>query len=61
MPTNWSAKDKRQFEHVKESELDEGRSEERAEGIAGATVNKQRSREGRTKEAKEGTDKPSKS
>jgi len=49
MPNNWTDKDKRQFEHVKDSELEEGRSEERAEEIAGATVNKQRSKEGRTK------------
>lgn len=50
MPNNWTDKDKRQFEHVKDSELEEGRSEERAEEIAGATVNKQRGREGRTKD-----------
>ncbi|GIW99350.1 MAG: hypothetical protein KatS3mg111_2683 [Pirellulaceae bacterium] len=47
MPS-WSNKDKRQFEHVKESELERGRSEERAEEIAARTVNKQRRREGRT-------------
>lgn len=44
----WSDKDERQYEHVKQSELERGRSEERAEEIASRTVNKQRQREGRT-------------
>ena len=48
MPRKWSSKDERQFEHVKESELDRGRSEDRAEEIAARTVNKQRREEGRT-------------
>ena len=30
---SWSKKDERQYEHVKESERDRGRSEERAEEI----------------------------
>lgn len=45
----WSGKDERQYEHVKESELNRGRSEDRAEEIAARTVNKQRFHEGRTK------------
>lgn len=49
MPSYWSNKDERQYKHVKKSEIDEGRSEKRAEQIAAATVNKQRSSEGRTK------------
>jgi hypothetical protein len=52
MPSYWSNKDERQYKHVKNSELDEGRSEKRAEQIAAATVNKQRSNEGRTKSSK---------
>lgn len=36
----------RQYEHVKESELREGRSERRAEEIAARTVNKERARAG---------------
>lgn len=44
----WSAKDERQYEHVKESEKERGRSEDRAEEIAARTVNKQRFQEGRT-------------
>lgn len=49
MPKAWSAKDERQYEHVKESEKNEGRSDARAERIAAATVNKQRKKEGRTR------------
>ena len=44
----WSEKDERQYEHVKESSLERGADEERAEEIAARTVNKQRREEGRT-------------
>ncbi len=40
----------RQYEHVKESELDQGASERRAEEIAARTVNKQRARSGESRE-----------
>jgi hypothetical protein len=36
----------RQYEHVKESELEQGASERRAEEIAARTVNKERARHG---------------
>ena len=49
MPQAWSAKDERQYEHIKDSEKKEGRSAKRAKQIAAATVNKQRRAEGRTK------------
>ena len=49
MPNAWSKKDERQYEHVKESEKEQGRSTDKAEEIAARTVNKQRSKEGRTK------------
>ena len=49
MPQAWSAKDERQYEHIKDSEKKEGRSLKRAKQIAAATVNKQRKAEGRTK------------
>jgi hypothetical protein len=39
----------RQYEHVKDSEKQQGRSEERAEEIAARTVNKERARKGETK------------
>jgi hypothetical protein len=51
MPRSWSAKDEREYEHVKDSEKERGRSAERAEEIAARTVNKQRSKEGRTKDS----------
>jgi hypothetical protein len=36
----------RQYEHIKESELDQGASEKRAEEIAARTVNKEKARHG---------------
>jgi plasmid stabilization system protein ParE len=48
MPRAWSNKDERQYEHIKDSELDRGRGEDKAEEIAARTVNKQRRTEGRT-------------
>jgi hypothetical protein len=47
MPS-WNNKDERQYEHIKESSLDRGISEDRAEEIAARTVNKRRREEGRT-------------
>lgn len=49
----WSARDERQYEHVKESERERGKSEDRAEEIAARTVNKQRREDGRTKSGKQ--------
>jgi plasmid stabilization system protein ParE len=51
----WSDKDERQYEHVKESEKERGRSADRAEEIAARTVNKQRREEGRTKSGRKST------
>lgn len=51
MPRAWSAKRERQYEHVKESQLDSGRSEKKAEEIAARTVNKERARAGEAKES----------
>lgn len=44
----WSAKDERQYEHIKESLTDDGRKLDRAKEIAARTVNKTRREEGRT-------------
>ena len=44
-----SAKRARQYEHIKESAREEGRSPKRAKQIAAATVNKQRRQAGETK------------
>jgi hypothetical protein len=51
----WSPKRERQYEHVKDSELESGRSEDRAEEIAARTVNKQRTGAGETQAARKGT------
>jgi plasmid stabilization system protein ParE len=48
MPKAWSAKDERQYEHIKDSGVDRGQSEDKAEEIAARTVNKRRREEGRT-------------
>ncbi len=48
----WSPKRERQYEHIKESELDAGRSEERAEEIAARTVDEERAEKGETKAAR---------
>jgi hypothetical protein len=47
----WSAKRERQYEHIKESEQDQGRSTERAKEIAARTVNKERARAGEARES----------
>ena len=47
-----SAKRKRQYEHIKESEKKEGRSTKRAKEIAARTVNKQRRKAGETKSSR---------
>jgi hypothetical protein len=48
-PKSWTAKDQRQYEHVKESETEAGKSTKGASEIAARTVNKQRKTDGRTK------------
>jgi plasmid stabilization system protein ParE len=59
MPS-WSRKDERQYEHIKESELERGASEDRAEEIDARTVNKHRREEGRTPSKRtQGTGNPS--
>ena len=59
MPRAWTSKDERKFEHVKQSELDRGLSEDKAEEIAGRTVNKARREEGRTPNSRtQGTGNP---
>jgi hypothetical protein len=39
----------RQYEHIKESQLEQGRSEDRAEEIAARTVQKERARSGESR------------
>ena len=45
----WSAKRERQYEHIKESEREQGASPKRAKEIAARTVNKERARAGEAK------------
>jgi hypothetical protein len=57
----WSNKDERQYEHIKDSAKERGRTEERAKEIAARTVNKQRQSEGRTQQrTSSGTGNPNK-
>ncbi|MEW2134364.1 plasmid stabilization protein [Streptomyces sp. NPDC005435] len=51
MPAGSSPKRERQYEHIKESELERGASTDRAEEIAARTVNKERARTGESKTA----------
>jgi hypothetical protein len=47
----WNQKRERQYEHIKEGELDRGVDEDTAEEIAARTVNKERARAGEAKQA----------
>lgn len=49
--TQWSAKRKRQYQHIKDSVLARGQSEPLAEEIAARTVNKERAQHGESVEA----------
>ena len=47
----WSDKRERQYDHIKDSLLDRGSSEDKAEEIAARTVNKTRAQAGEAKES----------
>jgi hypothetical protein len=47
----WSEKRERQYEHIKEGQLERGEDEDTAEEIAARTVNKERARAGEAKES----------
>lgn len=51
MPEAWSEKRERQYQHIKEGQLDKGVPEDEAEEIAARTVNKTRAQEGESEEA----------
>jgi hypothetical protein len=51
MPRGSSPKRERQYEHIKDSALERGESEQRAEEIAARTVNKERARHGESETA----------
>jgi hypothetical protein len=47
----WNAKRERQYEHIVESEREQGRSTGRAKEIAARTVNKERARSGEARQS----------
>lgn len=51
MPKEWTAKQERKYEHIKDSAKDQGKSTKTAKRIAAATVNKERARKGQSKTA----------
>jgi plasmid stabilization system protein ParE len=52
MPRNaWTPKRERQYEHIKDSLLEQGKDKDLAEEIAARTVNKERAQHGEAKEA----------
>jgi hypothetical protein len=48
MPKPWTNKEDRQYQHIKESVLEDGSSLRKAKEIAARTVNKQRRKQGKT-------------
>ena len=52
MPRSWSDKRERQYEHIKDSYEDRGRSEDKAEELAARTVNKERRQAGETRSSR---------
>ncbi|WP_216908622.1 plasmid stabilization protein [Nocardia noduli] len=51
MPKEWTDKQERQYEHITDSQKEQGASPERAKEVAARTVNKNRARAGQTKTA----------
>lgn len=49
MPTAWTNKEERQYEHIRDTALERGRTTDRAEELAARTVNKQRRLQGKTR------------
>ncbi|WP_227981958.1 plasmid stabilization protein [Nocardia spumae] len=51
MPKEWTAKQEREYEHIRESEKSRGASDKRAKEIGARTVNKNRARSGQSRSA----------
>ncbi|WP_067570155.1 plasmid stabilization protein [Nocardia acidivorans] len=51
MPKEWSAKEEREYEHIRDSAEQRGESTKRAKEIGARTVNKNRAQQGKTKTA----------
>jgi plasmid stabilization system protein ParE len=62
MPKSWSNRDERKYDHIRDSNLERGLSESKAEEIAARTVNKGRREEGRTENTRtQGSGNPNRS
>ena len=61
MPREWTDKQERKYRHIKSSEKKSGRSEDKAEQIAAATVTKERARKGQSKTSSSSSTKDSSS
>ena len=48
MPQQWTDKQERKYEHIRDAEKDSGASSKRAKEIAARTVNKERAQKGQT-------------
>ncbi len=48
MPTTWTKKQERKYEHIRDSEREQGASPGRAKEIAARTVNKERAQKGQS-------------
>ena len=51
MPSTWTEKQERKYEHIRDSERDQGASRKRAKEIAARTINKERAQNGQTQTA----------
>jgi hypothetical protein len=51
MPQGWTDKQERKYEHIRDSEKEQGASSKRAKEIAARTVNKERAQKGQTRTA----------
>ncbi len=61
MPEQWTKKEEKQYDKIKRSAKNRGKSTKRAEEIAARTVNKERRKKGKTSNKKtEGTGNPHK-
>ena len=60
-PRTWTAKDNKQYDDIKKSEMADGESEDEAQELAARIVNKRRREEGRTPNVRtQGTGNPNK-
>jgi plasmid stabilization system protein ParE len=51
MPSSWTQKQERKYEHIRDSERDQGASPRRAKEIAARTINKERAQKGQSRTA----------